>query len=269
MKNLLSIAIIGLVIILSGCKKKSPDSCIDSSRIDNDVICTADYTPVCGCNGQTYSNACIAQSRGVLRYSPGACGCSYPYTGQIVDYTGRLGGCGLIMEMPNGTKLEIQDYPNNFAIQSGMMVEFDYKVITGAGSVCMVGDVIEITCIRDISCNPITTQIALPIQVIQQDPIDIISATIVGDCLQIDYSHSGGCQNHDYSLELQPLHCATPPIVHHLVFKHNANGDQCDALIFGTISYDLTLIKDEGGNAIQFQLNNEEMSFNKIYAYSY
>lgn len=35
--------------------------------------CTADMTPVCGCNGQTYSNACTAQSQGVDVLHTGGC----------------------------------------------------------------------------------------------------------------------------------------------------------------------------------------------------
>ena len=36
-------------------------------------ICTLDYTPVCGCDAVTYSNACNAASAGTSVDHPGAC----------------------------------------------------------------------------------------------------------------------------------------------------------------------------------------------------
>ncbi|MDG1929809.1 MAG: Kazal-type serine protease inhibitor family protein [Flavobacteriaceae bacterium] len=38
-----------------------------------DVVCTMDYTPVCGCDDETYSNACVASAAGVLSWTTGAC----------------------------------------------------------------------------------------------------------------------------------------------------------------------------------------------------
>jgi hypothetical protein len=37
------------------------------------LVCTQQYIPVCGCDGQTYGNACMARAAGVPRHTPGAC----------------------------------------------------------------------------------------------------------------------------------------------------------------------------------------------------
>ena len=49
------------------------NNCIDPSQIDPNGICTEQYDPVCGCDDQTYSNACFATISGVTSYQQGEC----------------------------------------------------------------------------------------------------------------------------------------------------------------------------------------------------
>jgi hypothetical protein len=49
------------------------DTCIDESKINPNKGCPRILAPVCGCNGQTYDNSCLAEAAGVIKWTDGKC----------------------------------------------------------------------------------------------------------------------------------------------------------------------------------------------------
>jgi len=60
-------------LAFGSCNEKDEIPGADCVGEKTNVVCYHIYMPVCGCNGQTYGNACEAGADGVKQYTDGAC----------------------------------------------------------------------------------------------------------------------------------------------------------------------------------------------------
>ena len=85
-----------------GFNANGPVTCIDEGLIDPNVFCPQVYAPVCGCDGVTYSNSCVAtHSGGVTSWEEGVCatdaGCMCPWACNFDDQaTSEDGSCDFL-----------------------------------------------------------------------------------------------------------------------------------------------------------------------------
>ena len=61
-----------ILLTTMSCKDDSVD-CIDPSKINDKAGCPYVMNEVCGCDGNTYSNSCVAENAGVVRWTDGRC----------------------------------------------------------------------------------------------------------------------------------------------------------------------------------------------------
>ena len=72
MKKLMFAMLFGIPMFIGTVSCSKEKNCVQTDVAET-CICAEIYAPVCGCDGETYSNACVAECNGILTYTEGEC----------------------------------------------------------------------------------------------------------------------------------------------------------------------------------------------------
>jgi len=183
--------------------------------------------------------------------------------GIVRDYTG-LDGCGYIIEMLGGDKLEpVEMADTSFHFYDGQRVEVWYTELTNINTLCMAGRTVRIDSIRELGCNAMTDWS----KDMPSDAFHLDTAAIDGDCLTVKVHYGGGCRPHDFFLSLLP----TMATFNTITLAHEAHNDLCEAWISDRRSFDLTPLQSAGSHSVRFilTLNFERSAYQQEFLYEY
>ena len=170
---------------------------------------------------------------------------SCKHTGVIKDLTG-LDGCGLVIES-EGKTFEPAVLPEGLTLNAGDSIAFSYRAFDGA-SICMVGELIEVTCLQVIKAAKPTCK---PFEVIRLDsslnfemsPYTLNSHRVADNKLYLNITYSGCGNYNDQRLYLSKseMKSLPPQRICVLSFKPQA----CEALITADLCFDVSGLKYE------------------------
>lgn len=76
------------------------------------------------------------------------------------------------------------------------------------------------------------------------DPYAIEDAAVEGNELRLVVRHGGGCATHRFGLAVSRAFRESSPVQVSAVLTHDANGDNCRAVLTKTLRFDLTPLRD-------------------------
>lgn len=79
---------------------------------------------------------------------------------------------------------------------------------------------------------------------IHTDAANILSAGIKDNILIIRINYSGGCKDHYFGLYSLSVFDESFPVQLDMRLSHNGNGDDCDRIMYDTLYFDLTSVKN-------------------------
>lgn len=165
-------------------------------------------------------------------------------TGTVLDYAGT-GGCGIVIELDNGSLIQPLYYPEGFIFTEGQRVRVEYSELNKVVNACDKGTPSEISYVEELSCAAYVDLYFENYDSLARDPVHMHEAYVDGNCLYFKLSYGGGCQEHTITLaRLHPINDNDEVPVFEI--RHNANNDLCEAWFTREFRFDISDLREEG-----------------------
>lgn len=263
MKKLLFLFTLSLFIV--SCFQDS-EICINEKKIDASVDCDSLYNPVCGCDNMTYYNACEAENKaGISIYSEGLCEHTCTYNDTLM----------VLASAENCTVLTnfIDDYEIDYSFENVVWENDKYYLINALESnktpYCGGAKSIHILCalLYDQSCSSLISTSGIDNQ-LPNDSLKINGINLTNNCLNINYSYLGGCD--DTRLNLHHLVDSSTSEVVRLQLRYDNGDGPCIETLIEDISFNLSSLQIGNQNEVTISIDcNGDDSFSENIKYEY
>jgi len=240
--------------------------CKNEKNIDLNLVCDSAYQPVCGCDNTTYYNACEAEYKaGINLYTNGLCAhtCSYNDTLMVLASNAN---CVLLTDF-------VAFYEVDYAPENSTWEKDKYYLLNTIESnltpICGGEKKLNILCalLYDQSCTSLISTTGIDHN-LPNDSLHIDTANITNNCLNIDYSYLGGCD--DTRLNLHHLVDSSTTELVRLQLRYDNGDGPCTETITEHISFNLSTLQIENQNSVTISIDcNGDDTFNEMIQYDY
>ena len=240
--------------------------CVNESTIDATVLCPKDFSPVCGCNNTTYNNACEAENKaGVNLYTQGQCDHTCTYNDTLMVFATDE-NCTLLSDLT--TFFEV-DYAPEGTLWEKDQYYFINRIPSENTPNCGGSESIDVLCsiLFNMDCRDLFSTEEFDTQ-LPKDSLHIEQVSIANNCITVNYSYLGGCN--DTRLNLYHLVDSSSTLLARLQLRFDNGEGPCTDTVQESSSFNLTTLNQENQNSITISIDcNGDRNFNETLNYVY
>jgi hypothetical protein len=255
-----------LLTLLSISCMEDAQICVNKKLIDTNLNCDSVYNPVCGCDNNTYYNACEAENKaGINLYNDGLCAhtCTYNDTLMVLASDDN---CTVLTDF--SSFYEVDYSPENTIWEKDKYYLLN-TIESNLTPSCGGAKALNILCVLlyDQSCISLIQTSGIDNQ-LPNDSLHIDEINLINNCLTVDYNYLGGCD--DTRLNLHHLVDSSTAELVRLQLRYDNGDGPCTETISEHISFNLSTLQIENQNSITISIDcNGDVTFNEMIQYDY